>query len=475
MNNKKRTFCKIRPAILCLLALLILSCSKDNAGEVPYLIQKVNRFVLSYSNTYYLWKDKVSYDNKNPKHIEDPFALFDELKYTDLDHWSYLTDNSDELFNSYNGIETTYGYSLVISKFSNSDRCFAIIKYIYAGSPAEKAGLKRGDLLIEMNGGNITTENYLNLYNSLSIELQVGTFSEEDNSIMVSDKKVSMTAVQLNIDAVNAYTVIEEGAHKVGYICYTDFVPTSHDKLSQICSEFKTKGVTDVVLDLRYNQGGASFSAEYLSSLFVPKEHLENKDLFLKEIWNEELLDYFKSRGEDVNTYFNLNALSYNMDLDRIFILTTPNTASASEATIVGMTPYMDVIKIGTATHGKYCGALLLHSLDKNGKVESDISNWAMSLVGYKFANKNNFTDFSAGIAPDYQVDDNLFATYPFGDKNDPHLAKALEIITGVSNNTERGSAFLHTKQGIPTGYQILEKETQNLNGNRGGMVQLNR
>lgn len=457
-----------------LLASAQSSCTKEDTPsdngkeEVSDEIQLVNSFILSYGQTYYLWTDKIDYSNKDPRYIEDPFILFEECIYDELDIWSYLTDDAESMFSSYQGVETTYGYNIVLGRFSNADSYFAVVKFVYANSPAEQSGIKRGDIILKINGEDISDSNYLDLYYSSQVELQMGEYLPSDEAIALSDRKVSMTAVKLTIDAVNTYKLIEEGTHKIGYICYTDYVTSSHEKLSSVFSEFKAAGVTDLVLDLRYNPGGASLSAQYLSSLIVPKKYIQNRSIFLKELWNKELTEYLKATGEALYTEFDQSALPYNLDLDKVYILTTSGTASASEATIVGLQPYMDVVTIGTTTHGKYCAALLLQALDRNGNVMEELENWAMSLVVYKFANNNGFTDFTGGLEPDYEVEDDLIVSvYPFGDRRDAHLAKAIELITG----TKASSAYASLEPALQ--YEFLKKETRQLNGRRGGYVTL--
>ena len=117
-----------------------------------------------------------------------------------------------------------------------------------------------------------------------------------------------------------------------------------------------------------------------------------------------------------------------NLNLPRIYFLTTGGTASASESLITGLYPYMDVIQIGTPTYGKCYGSI---SIDDTADPKRH--NWAMQPLVIKFFNGEGFTDFTAGIEPDYTVEDNLLYAKPFGSLEDPLLAKALEEITGVS------------------------------------------
>ncbi|MDL2331324.1 hypothetical protein LJC62_04900, partial [Odoribacter sp. OttesenSCG-928-A06] len=250
------------------------------------------------------------------------------------------------------------------------------------------------------------------------------------NYIREKGTTVSLAAERMYLDPVNTWKVIRKNGHKIGYLCYTDFVTDSHDKLAQVFAEFKSEGVTDLVLDLRYNPGGAALTPPYLASFIAPSSVLAEKTLFLSEDWNHNYNLYWSLIGENRSQYFHQD-IPTNLNLNRVYVLTTSGSASASEATISGLMPYMNVVKIGTTTHGKYCGAALLQFRDKDNKLVKDLENWAMSLIVYRFINKDGFTEFKNGIAPDYEVEDDIFDTYPLGDVKDPHLAKAIELITG--------------------------------------------
>ena len=164
-----------------------------------------------------------------------------------------------------------------------------------------------------------------------------------------------------------------------------------------------------------------------------------------------------------MNTYFHPD-IPVNLNLDKVYVLTTGSTASASEATISGLSPYMDVVKVGQSTHGKYCGAALLVPTDAMGNEDEEISNWLLSLVIYKFVNIEGFTEFKDGIAPDYEASDNgLLYGIPLGDPNDPMIAKAIEVITGVGTKAPAVA--------VPEGMEIIPDMVER--PMRGGMNRL--
>jgi C-terminal processing protease CtpA/Prc len=176
---------------------------------------------------------------------------------------------------------------------------------------------------------------------------------------------------------------------------------------------------------------------------------VKRKDIFLTQAWNDVSTTYFKQEGEDTNEYF-IGNLSVNMDLSRLYVLTLRFSASASEATMIGLKPYMDVIQIGEATRGKYFGGILLSPMVYNKGtnkwiVDKEIENWMIYLMVYRYADRTGNTSFSGGLVPDYRVkEDYEHLLPPLGDERDPLFGKAIEQITGVSVGTRSAQSLPH-------------------------------
>ena len=136
-----------------------------------------------------------------------------------------------------------------------------------------------------------------------------------------------------------------------------------------------------------------------------------------------------RERGDDLKEYF-VDTLSVNMNLDRLYVLTSGNTASASEATIVGLKPYLDLVQIGGTTSGKYCGGILLSPEDaygaNNKNYYTNFSNWGMYIMIYRFYNSTGVSSFTSGLVPTIPVEEDGFDLKPFGDEEDPLLGSAL-------------------------------------------------
>lgn len=450
-------------AVAMCVAALFAGCSKEEVPQAPEqpsvvpaleiteesrLLTKARQFVFDYTSEAYLWNPYIN-DTITQASADTPQELFELMRYKELDSWSYVAENSAEAMESYRGVSTTFGYSLTFGRFSNmADSYFAVIEFVYEDSPAQAAGLRRGDIIVSVNGADITKRNYQQLYYGSTIS--IGTGEIHGNTISSTGVEIEITAVKMYEDPVVAHNVIECAGKKVGYLMYAGFLTESHARLVEVFNEFKEAGVEELILDLRYNLGGNAKTPPYLASMIAPRNVVRNKSVFLREIWNPLYTAYYQSRKIDMNVYFQED-IDVNLNLERVFVLTTPSTASASEATIVGLMPYMQVVKIGETSYGKYCGAVLLTPTDATGKEDKEISNWLLSLVIYKFANKDGYTDFKDGITPDYMVPDSgMLAAIPLGNPEDPMIAKALSLIEGTKSPVQQKGCVVKGVEMLP-------------------------
>ena len=437
----------ITPAVL-----FLLSCEKEQIDPKPdpglVEIQKVNQFIYSDVKDYYLWTSTIDWPRIDPENESNPFGFFEKLVYGQ-DRWSMLTDDAESFYNRLDGVGTTFGYELIWGHLLNTKSLYAIVLYVYPNSPAEKAGLQRGDFLVAINGNeNITEENYMNLYNAPSITLG-RAYLTNVGSLAMDSKPVYMEAVLMYENPVIKDTVVVKGTQKIGYLCYTNYTRESENRLLEVFTRFKAEGVTDVVLDLRYNGGGYAETSRLLSSMLAPESVAKRKDIFLTQTWNQELTGYFKRTGTDTNEYF-MDTLSVNMGLSRLYVLTLSFTASASEATIMGLKPYMDVVQIGEPTHGKYYGGTLISpmvydSRKKEWVTDKEIENWMMYLMVYRYADRDGDTSFSGGLVPNIYAEEAYEYLLPqLGDERDPLFGKAIELITGESVSTRSAKSLPH-------------------------------
>jgi C-terminal processing protease CtpA/Prc len=398
----------------------------DEAANIPEWIYEEMSF-------FYFWNDELTAEK--PDGDEDPEAYFYGLLNAN-DGFSYISDDAEAIKEEITGTILAMGFSSAYGLFTNSDNLFAVVEYVYPNSPAELAGLKRGDIILKVDGQDLNVTNFDRLAANTSFNLTLGRYN--GSSISLSDEVVSIEAGTIELDPVIHYEVKNVNGTKVGYLVYVDFLAGDDDKwlnsLGDALSSMKQEGITELVLDLRYNPGGEVDVASYLASTIAPASVVASKEVLVNFEYNDTLEEYFRDRQGDnspnLATRFGKN--ENNLNLNDIYILTTGNTASASELVINGLRPYMNVVQIGESTFGKFYGSYVLY--DQN---EPSEHNWAIVPVVLKYSNATGVTDFDNGLRPDVPLSDNILAAKPFGDESDPLLKTALNLIAGedISNS----------------------------------------
>jgi C-terminal processing protease CtpA/Prc len=397
--------------------------------KAPALTIKINQFIQDVMGEVYFWYKTLP--DIDVRYEFDSKAYFEKLLYKD-DKWSRITDDAKKLEDSYQGKETTYGWSLAFGRFSNTQTIFALVEFVYPDSPADKAGVKRGDIIFQMNGADIMDGNYLDLLNSESRSFTLGQYTSNG----ISNKTtLNLTALELNLNPVQFTKIIEHGGRKIGYLFYAQFVDNFKPSIDAALQSFIDNKVTDVVLDLRYNPGGYGHIAQYVCSSLAPINVVNEERPVIKNQYNDLIQKYFEEKNMQDRLGFNfLKTVPVKMGLNKLHIITGSGTASASEFVIIGLKPYMNVKTVGEPTYGKFTGMWTLKPEDiySNPSDYKDFENWAVEPIVMKYANSQGFTDFKDGLTPDIPVEDDLFSPVPLGDKKEIMLKKTIEDITGL-------------------------------------------
>lgn len=408
----------------------ITTDDEETTEEVSDETIALNKWIYENMSAYYYWCDEMpDIDYTEESNSEE---YFEKLLYSD-DGWSWITDDYAALAAEYSGEPTTMGYYPSFYLLSDKVSVLMVVDYVYSNSPAEEAGLERGDIVLAIDNTQLDTSNYYDLYSGSSYSVQLATI--EDNACSLTGESIDMTAAVVTTDPSIYHTIIEENDYKIGYLVYVEFVCGDDneflDTLDTIFQEFKDEGVTDLVVDLRYNPGGDGDAAIHLASAIAPLEVVSAEEVLVKLEYNDDLQAYFEVYKTYYSSYleYNFSTDATNLDLDEVYFLTTSGTASASELVISGLAPYMDVVQIGEYTYGKYAGAWIL---------PDDDEEWAIIPIVTKYANADGYTDFVDGLTPDIEIDDEQLCSYPFGDTSDPMLAQAIEEITGVTAKSTR-------------------------------------
>lgn len=435
--------------IICCLS-LFNSCTEEKAenGRITTDEQyHANIFAGTSLETFYYWNKDISNDllRLNPETNTDPITTVNEIRYhegdTEIDRWTMLTDDFESFNSSLEGVYTTYSYQPITYLLDESTgQCVSAVAYVYQNSPAEKAGLKRGDIIYEIDGKPLTVNNYTDLFYSSQITLSLAAYDATINTIVPTEQTVTMQAVEMYENPILCYKTIDlDNGNKIGYLAYSSFDLNSIPELIEICKDFKAKGVKKLVLDLRYNGGGYVITENVLASMFAPQDVVDSKAIFEKEDYNELLTASGWSSVTRFTTTFNYESVGLNVSteganigLEHIYALIGPNTASASEALIGGLMPYMPITLIGEQSHGKYCTGIPLSSKELYDMMEevtpTAIKNWGIYvMIGIYMNSKNETPCMPNGLIPDIEAIDDPMQPVQLGDENEILLRAALE------------------------------------------------
>ena len=251
------------------------------------------------------------------------------------------------------------GYGIMMSgnywSLNNQGTEFGIvIEHVYPDSPAEKAGLNRGNIIAKYNGKAITANNlneaWVDLHYSLSSNITVSIFDLEEQKI-TETKTISTGSYKENPVAASMVLELEDGP-KVGYLSYLGFESAFDSELIDAMRSLKDNGAEEMVLDLRLNGGGSVNSSTILGSMLLDASYNDQTYAILAR----------NTANKKANTTCKITS-SYNgqslprLGIKRLYVITTDNTASASEMVISGLRGLdVEVILIGTTTEGKNCG-----------------------------------------------------------------------------------------------------------------------
>jgi C-terminal processing protease CtpA/Prc len=439
--------------LIFLLAFTLQSCEDQDDVEAPATLQ-VNDFIWKGLNEVYLWQadvpnladDRFSSQAELNSYLSgysDPKELFQDLlnkpisKYpaTAIDRFSWIVDDYTVLEQELNGITKNNGVDFGLMRVaSGSNDVVGYVRYIVSNSDASTKAIKRGDLFTAVNGTKLTVSNYQSLLLAPdSYTLNLADYN--GSTFVLNGKSVALTKTVLEENPILINKVITSGGHKIGYLMYNGFYSDYDVKLNQAFGELKAQGVTDLVLDLRYNGGGSVRTSTRLASMITGQF---NGKIFSKQQYNLKLMATMNTEDlETLNQRFvnNIDGTALNsLNLSKVYILTTSSTASASELVVNGLKPYIDVVQIGETTIGKNVGSFTVY--DSPTFTKSNVNpnhKYAMQPLVFKITNAQDFGDYTSGLVPTYVQLEYVSSYGVLGDPAEPLLNLAISKITGAT------------------------------------------
>ncbi|WP_271405121.1 S41 family peptidase [Tenacibaculum soleae] len=456
--------------LIVFLAFATISCSdKEN---IPTDIQ-VQNFVWKGLNAYYLWqKDVPDLSDRRFNNNQELFGYLDnynnpENLFYNLLHipseypkdpnrtYSWIVDDYIALEQSFEGTRQTTGIKLKGADYADGSGNYYVYVYdVVKNSDAETKGIVRGMLITEVNGTILTRANVNALFSADSFTIQLADYNA--GNPVSNGTTITLNSAIITESPIKKTTVIVDGSHTIGYLMYNQFSRDFDGDLNTEFANFKTAGITDLIVDLRYNGGGSVQTAVYLGSMIAGQG---NDKLFSKQVWNNKVMagrnpndfinnftDKILNKDSNGNTILDENI--NNLNLPTVYFIVSENTASASELVINALSPYINVKLVGSQTYGKHVGSITLYDSDnfsRNGPNFKTNHAWAMQPIVLEIQNSNG-ENKPEGFIPEVIMEEDPGNLGVFGDPTEPLLERTIQYITtgtkGVSATKKRKSNF---------------------------------
>ena len=466
---------------IIVLGVFALSCFEDN-DDNTISASEINDFVWNGMNIFYLYKENIPdlADDRFSSNAEyadylnsfsNPETLFESLIYQreTVDRFSWIVDDYFELERQFQGTFSTNGLELSFFSTPNSNtEGFGVVRLVLPDTPGENNNLERGDIFYAIDGQTLTNDNISSLLSQDTYTINLGFYDDNgtpettDDSIEPLGEDVTLSKIEYTENPVFKTDVFNVSGESVGYLMYNGFIADSENELNTVFGAFKSNNIQHLVLDLRYNPGGRVSVETYLASMITGQF---TGEVFTKLVYNETLqsenADYiFESALDNGNPINSLN-------LNKLYVLTTGRSASASEGLINGLAAYIDVVQIGTATTGKTQASITVYDSADFGRQGANPNHtYAMQPLVANAINKNSVSVPGTGLTPtvgfDYQESPFNYGT--IGDVNEPMLALALADIENAIGK------FTDIKSKSKLSFKLI-KDSNDLNPYEGGMI----
>lgn len=396
-----------------------------------------------------------------------------------VDRYSFLDRTGAVAQEIEGGQSGDMGFDISWAADQNGNTTLWVI-YSYANSPAGSAGVQRGWEITAVNGNtNVSydgpgygtgTDANVNMvlnavYGSQSASF---TFERPDGT----DTTISISPETYNLNPVLFDTVYNVNGTNVGYMVFNSFVDVyTYDSLGNVnggtptktaldnvFSKFESAGIKDLIIDERYNGGGAVSTAEYIDNYVAPAS--ANGQTMYTYYFNTPLENYFQSQNYDFSTKFSKQG---SLALNNVFFIVGNDTYSAAELTINNLIPYMNVQLIGDTTGGKPVGFIPQDIDIVNDTTNQEYLAATLYAINFQTKNSQGNGDYFFGIAPNKEEDD--YVDLNWGSSQDPRLQDAFNYIKNGSYARTSEEARLVGSMPAARGYMNKKVMRNKFNG----------
>ena len=402
--------------IIVILTGIVVSCRKEPM-TVPDVTDAMARDSLYYiMNQWYYWYNLMPVVNRED--YSDPYTLLEAMRYRPTDRWSFVADYS-EFINEMQG--TFVGHGIMISLDNDNKVRIALI---YKNSPLYKSGVRRGWEIKEVNGADLAAiilsgdaTAYNNAFGASTAGIQnTFLFGRPENT----DTTIVSAKATFTINSVILCDTLHLSSGITGHIVLDSFIEPTEQELITAFTYLKANGINNLILDLRYNTGGYLYLAQELAS-YIAGDGIAGSPFAILQ---------YNDKNQAYNSTYNYITTPASLGLPKVVVITSRLTASASEAVMNGLTPFVNVVSVGDTTNGKPAG----------------MNGWTCAQkyffwpVTFEIVNSLNEGGYFSGIAPDkIAVDD---VTHDFNDRKEECLKEAISYLETGSFSAKGAGYF---------------------------------
>lgn len=375
------------------ISLTLMACGEDRSGEYYALIASKTWIYETMQQNYLFYEDIPAEESldffQTPENfLKNAASSRDQKNGTLFSHIDSV--NVSRALSS----SPTFGYEAALIRTGSGDYAIRVL-YTQPGSPAEEAGLKRGDWIIAANNKKIGSGDYSKYVSAptQSYTFTLGNYNGKGfDTLGVTEIPAPRYIEETNLMKTSFITA---GNRTAAYILYNSFGADDTETLQNMFVEIAARQPNDIILDLRYNPGGYVSTSQLLSTLLAPQNAMGQT--FLNMTYNDKI-----AKTESYLFEPSLIPGGTPLAYENLYIITSNNTASASEIVINCLRPYLKerLLQVGTATFGKNVAQSLF-----TDEQSPQLELW---LTTAYLSNAEGFQDyFDNGLQPDYELAEN--------------------------------------------------------------------
>ncbi|MGH8194121.1 MAG: S41 family peptidase [Woeseiaceae bacterium] len=430
---------------------------RSGTSDIQGTLLDGNNYLRSWSDETYLWYDEIV--DQDPALFDSTLDYFNELRTQALTasgadkdkfHFTFPTDEWLQL--SQSGVSAGYGAQWIL--LSAAPPREVVVAYTEPDSPATAptVDLARGAAVLVIDGADVVNGNDVDTLNAGLFPANTGethTFTVRDLGA-TNTREITMISDAITQTPVQNVTTVASPMGTVGYLLFNDHIATAETGLINAVEQLATANIDELVVDIRYNGGGFLAIASQLAYMIAGSGPTAGRVF-------EEIQFSDKHPTTDPVTNQPLEPIPFisttlgppfpepagqplpTLDLPRVFVLTGPNTCSASESIMNGLRGVnLEVIQIGSTTCGKPYG---FYPTDNCGTTYFTIQ--------FRGINDQGFGEYTDGFTPENvtggtavtgcSVADDF--THALGDPLESRFQAALMYLENASCPTPSGIA----------------------------------